>query len=148
MRTGAASAASTVGTRRHNENDITVTIAAFWRYGDWRHVATGCTALVIFDHKHYMYCWYDQFQKCQLMSHGYQAERTNEFQASTSVTCYTCILSGRVYVYGGGLLISPDGVAPSQMVSVSASVIFPCTVESRRRFLPAPVHPGRPRKGP
>jgi len=47
MRTGAASAASAVGTRRHNENDVTMTIAGLWRYGDWRHVATGCTALVM-----------------------------------------------------------------------------------------------------
>jgi len=30
----------------HNENDVTMTIAGLWRYGDWRHVATGCTALV------------------------------------------------------------------------------------------------------
>ena len=41
MRTGAAS---------YNENDVTVTIAGLWRYGDWRHVATGCTALVILIH--------------------------------------------------------------------------------------------------
>jgi len=47
MRTGAASAASAVGARRHNENDVTMTIAGLWRYGEWRHVATGCTALVI-----------------------------------------------------------------------------------------------------
>jgi len=40
MRTGATSA------RHHNENDVTMTIAGLWRYGDWRHVATGCTALV------------------------------------------------------------------------------------------------------
>jgi len=32
MRTGAASA---VGVRRHNENDITMIIAG-WRYGSWR----------------------------------------------------------------------------------------------------------------
>jgi len=34
--------------RRHNENDVTMTITGLclWRYGDWRHVATGCTALV------------------------------------------------------------------------------------------------------
>ena len=44
MRTGAASA---VGARRHDENDVTMTIAGLWRYGDWRHVATGCTALVM-----------------------------------------------------------------------------------------------------
>ena len=45
---GAASAASAVGARRHNENDVTVVIAGR-RYGDWRHVATGCTALVLHD---------------------------------------------------------------------------------------------------
>ena len=41
MRTGAA---STVGARRHrpNENDVTMTVAGLRRYGDWRHVATGC----------------------------------------------------------------------------------------------------------
>jgi len=44
MRTGAASA---VGARHHNENGVTMTVAGLWRYGDWRHVATGCTALVI-----------------------------------------------------------------------------------------------------
>jgi len=46
MTTGAASA---VGARRHNENDVTMTVAGLWRYGDWRHVATGCTALVWID---------------------------------------------------------------------------------------------------
>jgi len=46
-RTGAASAASAVGMRRHNENDVTMTIAGLWRYGDWRHVATGCNCLVV-----------------------------------------------------------------------------------------------------
>jgi len=46
VRTGAASAASAVGARRHNKNDVTMTIASLWRYGDWRHVATGCTPLV------------------------------------------------------------------------------------------------------
>ena len=49
MRTGVASA---VGARRHNENNVTVTIAGLWRYDDWRHVATGCTALVA------VYLWY------------------------------------------------------------------------------------------
>jgi len=44
MRAGAASA---VGARPHNENGVTTTIAGLWRYGDWRHVATGCTALVL-----------------------------------------------------------------------------------------------------
>jgi len=46
MRTGAASAASAVGARSHNDNDVTMTIAGLWKYGDWRHVTTGCTALV------------------------------------------------------------------------------------------------------
>jgi len=48
MKTGAASA---IGARSHNENDVTITIAAWhglWIYGDWRHVATGCAALVFF----------------------------------------------------------------------------------------------------
>ena len=36
-RTGAASA---VGARRHDENEVTMTIAGLWRYSDWRHVAT------------------------------------------------------------------------------------------------------------
>jgi len=40
---------------------------------------------------------------------------------------------------GGGSLISPDGVAPSQMVGVSAFVILPCTIKSRR-FLLALAH--------
>jgi len=31
---------------RHNENDVTMTVAGVWRYRDWQHVATGCTALV------------------------------------------------------------------------------------------------------
>jgi len=48
--------------------------------------------------------------------------------------------------YGGGLLISPDGVAPSRIVGVSASVIFPYTIKSRR-FLLAPAHPGSSGKG-
>jgi len=43
MRTGAASA---VGARRRTENDVIMTTAGLWRYGDWRHVATGCTAVV------------------------------------------------------------------------------------------------------
>ena len=47
---------------------------------------------------------------------------------------------------GGGSLISPDGVAPSQIVGVSASDIFPCTIKSRRSFLLAPAHLGDPGK--
>ena len=35
MRTGAASAASAIGARRHSENDVTMTIAGLWRHGDW-----------------------------------------------------------------------------------------------------------------
>jgi len=41
-------------------------------------------------------------------------------------------------------LVSPDGVAPSQMVSVSL-LIFHCTIKSRS-FLLAPAHPGGPGK--
>ena len=37
-------AASAIGARRHNENDIIVIIAGLWRHVDWRHVATGCNA--------------------------------------------------------------------------------------------------------
>jgi len=40
-------------------------------------------------------------------------------------------------------LVSPDEVAPSRMVGVSASVN--CTIKSRSS-LPAPAHSGRPRK--
>jgi len=40
---------------------------------------------------------------------------------------------------------SPDGVALSQMVGVSAAVIFPCTIKSRNSLL-APAHPGGPGK--
>jgi len=42
-------------------------------------------------------------------------------------------------------LVSMDGVAPSRMVSVSASVIFPCTIKSRSSLL-APAHLGGPGK--
>jgi len=34
-----------------------MTITGLWRYGDWRHVATGCTALVPFNNEltlHYL----------------------------------------------------------------------------------------------
>jgi len=48
MRTGAASA---VGARRRNENDVTMTIAGLWRYGNRRHVATGCAGLVLLNSK-------------------------------------------------------------------------------------------------
>ena len=42
-------------------------------------------------------------------------------------------------------LVSLDGVALSQMVSVSASVNLPCTIKSRSSLL-APAHPGGPGK--
>jgi len=35
---------------------------------------------------------------------------------------------------GGGSLISPDGVAPSWMVGVSASVIFPCAIKVQKKI--------------
>ena len=47
---------------------------------------------------------------------------------------------------GGGSLISPDAVAPSRIVGMSAPNIFPCTMKSKRRFLLALAHPGSPRK--
>ena len=43
-------------------------------------------------------------------------------------------------------LVSPDGVAPSQMVGVSASVNLPLHHKSRSSLL-APAHPGGPGKG-
>jgi len=47
---------------------------------------------------------------------------------------------------GDGLLISPDGVAPSQTVGVSASDISHGTKKSRRRFFLAPIHTASPGK--
>ena len=47
---------------------------------------------------------------------------------------------------GSGSLISPDGVAPSEIVGVSPSDISPYTIKSTRRFLLAPAHLGSPRK--
>jgi len=51
---------------------------------------------------------------------------------------------------GGGLLISSDGVAPSRVVGVSASVIFPCSIKSPEEdcILLALAHPGSLEKGP
>ena len=43
--------------------------------------------------------------------------------------------------YGDGSLIRLDGVAPSQMAGMSASVIFPCTIEVQKILL-APSHLG------
>jgi len=45
-------------------------------------------------------------------------------------------------------MISTDGVAPIHIVGVAASVIFPCTIKSRRRFFLAQADPGSPGKGP
>ena len=42
-------------------------------------------------------------------------------------------------------MVSLDGVAPSRMVSVSASVNLLCTIRSRSSLL-APAHPGGPGK--
>jgi len=42
-------------------------------------------------------------------------------------------------------LVGLDGVTPSQMVGVSASLVFPCTIESRSSLL-APARLGGPRK--
>jgi len=42
-------------------------------------------------------------------------------------------------------LVSPDGVAPSQMVGVSACVNLLCTIKSISSLL-APAHPGGPGK--
>jgi len=46
MTTGAASATSARHQSHHNDKYVTMTIAGLWRYGNWQHVATGCTALV------------------------------------------------------------------------------------------------------
>ena len=46
----------------------------------------------------------------------------------------------------GWALVSPDGVAPSRMVSVSASVNLPLHHEVQRSSLLAPAHLGGPRK--
>jgi len=59
-------------------------------------------------------------------------------------------LKGAQLLIFSSCLVSPDGVASSWMVSVSASVnlpllISPCTVKSRSSLL-APVHPGGPGK--
>ena len=42
-------------------------------------------------------------------------------------------------------MVSPDGVAPSQMVGVSASVNLPLHIKSRSSLLVL-AHPGGPRK--
>ena len=47
MRTGAA-------------NDVTMTTAGLWTYGDWRHVATGCTAVVTFIHAFFAHIRFDE----------------------------------------------------------------------------------------
>jgi len=42
---------------------------------------------------------------------------------------------------GRWALVSPDGVVPSRLVSLSASVNLPSTIKSRSSLL-APAHPG------
>jgi len=44
-------------------------------------------------------------------------------------------------------LVSPYGVDPSRIVSVSASINLPCTIKSRSSLL-APAHLDGPKKGP
>jgi len=44
------------------------------------------------------------------------------------------------------MLISRDGVAHSWVVGVPVSVILPCTIKSRGRFLLAPAYPDSPGK--
>ena len=62
MRTGAAENGGCECRRcetrewRYNENDVI--IPGLWRYGDWRHVATGCTAVVLADGR-----WCSAFRK-------------------------------------------------------------------------------------
>jgi len=52
-----------------------------------------------------------------------------------------------LFLMAGGSLISLDGVVPSWIVGVSASVIFSCTIKSRSRFFLALADVGCPRKG-
>jgi len=55
----------------------------------------------------------------------------------------------RIFSLGGWwrwALVSPDGVAPSRMVGVSASVNLPLH-HKVQKFLLAPAHPGGPGKG-
>jgi len=47
---------------------------------------------------------------------------------------------------GGGSLISPDGVAPSWNIGVSASVIFPCTINVQKKIFLAVAYLGSPGK--
>jgi len=48
---------------------------------------------------------------------------------------------------GAGSLISPDGVAFSRIVGVSASDVSPCNIKSTRSFLLALADPDSPEKG-
>jgi len=50
--------------------------------------------------------------------------------ARISINICVCIKNGR-----NESLMSPDGVAPTRIVGVSASGISPCTIMFRRRFL-------------
>jgi len=46
MKTGATSAVGATRQWHHNENDVIMITAGLWIYGYWRHVATGCNAVV------------------------------------------------------------------------------------------------------
>ena len=61
---------------RHNENDIIMTIAGLWRYGEWRHAAMGCNVL---GQKRR-----SQGQQWQVRSEGH---RSTKFRQKT---CYNC----------------------------------------------------------
>jgi len=52
-------------------NDVVMRIAGLWRYGDWRHVATGCNALVIDNTKRETL-----FTVAECHSHGRMSEMT------------------------------------------------------------------------
>jgi len=43
---------------------------------------------------------------------------------------------------GGGLLIGPDGMAPTLLLVCLPLVILPITIKSRRSFFLAPPNPG------
>jgi len=43
---------------------------------------------------------------------------------------------------GGGPLLSPDGVSPSQMIGVSTPVMFPCTIKVQKKISSGTQSPG------
>jgi len=92
---------------------------------------------------------------CVMLVLVYWLTKPLGMRASTFGACPKPGYSGRVVAGrasdvkmgddGGGLLISPIGEAPSWMVGVSASVIFPCSIKIQK-FLLAPAHPVSPGK--